>query len=498
MKPGRIELVHTFQGETNYVILRWYKTSAPLTSATGYVTGTGLGAQNATTRTNVVYPAPHIQESLLIEDLDPVMYLVKAFRSSDGVAMDSEIFTLACDAGANATYSTITYTYVVDRGEGDATPGSVWNDPVDGDTQLRDERLNLQTYDVWQRMIGRLLPPSVSNNEWIDRSDAGGGFDFNIPGKVFESGQVYWATVAITIAAPSSSSSVIGGFIDGVVPLTIDGDFDPDTMFNKLLYANFAGSGGAQLTFINVSVIPDGFFKVSTHGGNQKYLQLQFDSGDTIRYMSEDKNVIYLGKSEEISIFVKDNVFYVLDDTTGYRRLGQRIWGDKLELNTLYRDGTQYNQSDYPRLMEFVDSLPVGNVVSEAVWASSITDANGQTIYPNKGLFARDDGAGKIRVPDDRNMFMRSLKYLDATVDAERQINKPGGHQSHAFFKHNHTVASTNSNNSSSDTADVVRGTSPGTVNTKGGLGSGKTIGETGNAIETRSENIGLIPLLCV
>lgn len=404
MKLGRIELVHSFLGETGYVILLWVKTESPLASVIGYVTGTGLGAQNATNQTRVVYPAAHSQQTLLIEDLDPVMFLVRAYRSADGVSLDTQINEIAVDAGSRSTYSTTTYEYVVDRGYTNLAPvvtgDEVWADPVDGSIELRDERLLDQDYAVFMRGLGQRRADEIT-----DRTDAGGGFDLAVPLEVFNSGDTIFVTVQNRVDATGESGSGSGAEVSDVFPITEDQDFDAATMNGKLLYVNYPGAVIGVLTFPNLSLIADSSFKVATHGGAQTYLSLQLDAGDTVRFQGDDKNVIHLGKSEEISIMIRNNIMYVLSDGTNYKRLGQRIWGDKLELNSVYRDGTQYTQASQPRMMEFVDSLPGGQVISEAAWAAG-----------DKSKFARDDVGGTIRVPDSRTKFVRAVSAVDGSV----------------------------------------------------------------------------------
>lgn len=494
MKLGRIELVHNFEGEPTYIIIRLYKTSSPLTNVSMYVTGSNLGSQDATTVTQVVYPAPHQQESLVIEDLDPVMYDVKTYRSADGINIDEQITILACDAGARAQYSSTMFQYIVDRNNSGSDPN--WSDPVSATIILRDERLLNGNYRVYVRGVGLR-----GTDEYTDRSDLGGGFDLTIADELWETGQRIFVILnnRVDVTGDSDPSATMSGDVTDVYVISSDKDFDPTMMNGKLLFVNYASIINGKLAIPSLATLPDCNFKVSTMAGLQRYFGLILDPGDTVATMNGDKNIVWLGKGEIVSIFVRNNVMYITSPLTGYEKLGQRIFGDRLQLNTVYRDGTQYNQDDYPRVMEFVEMLSVGNVVSETVWNTSIVNSDGETVYPNKGLFARDDLANTIRVPDSRNKFIRALKFLDATVDTERNINKPGGQQDDAFKIHNHIINTSNSPLSNSGDADPARSGNHGDVSVnRGGLGASKSIGQTGNTTETRAENEGLIPLLCI
>lgn len=470
MKLGRLELRHTFLGETDYVIIRWFKTSVPLTQASGMV--------NGVTVTQVVYPAPHSEESLLIEDLDPVMYDVKSYRSADGINIDTQIFTLAGDAGARAAYSTTTFTYVVDRGESGTDPD--WIDPSSGTVELRDERLLDGEYLVEKRGLGKLVPPTETAPEYTDRSDAGGGFDLIPPYGQFEADDTYFVTLQNRvdgIDSGSGSGSGSGSEVSDVLILDEDQDFDIDTMNAKLLFVDYPGAGIGVLTFQNLSLLADCSFKLSTHGGNQTFFQLQLDAGDTVRFFGEDKNVITLGKSEEISIMIRNNTMYVLPGTkTGYDKLGQRIWGDKLEQNTLYRDGSTYDQDDYPRLMEFIDSLPGAQVVSYATWAT------------DKSKFARDDVAGTFKVPDSRTKFVRGVSATDGSV-------VPGISQTD-LIKQFWTGTFTTLNILKVDGTNTEIGTDPNVGNPN--IRFGVEVDQTLFGSETRPINESLLPLICV
>jgi hypothetical protein len=408
------------------------------------------------------------------------MYDVKSYRSTDGINIDTQIFTLACDAGARSTYSSTTFEYVVDRGYDNTNPvdtgPEVWSDPVAAQIELRDERLAGAEYAVFFRGIGQRR-----DDEYIDRTDAG---------ELFNSGDTIFVTVQNRVDANGgdSGSDSGSGEVTDVILIDIDTDFDAATMNQKLLFADGASTDLITLAFPNLSILSDCTFKVSTHGGLQRYFALQLDAGDEISFRGDLKNVIYLGQGEDISLMVRSNSIYILEDGTGYRQLGQRVWGDKLELNTIYRDGSTYDQADYPRLMEFIDSL--ASVLSYASWAT------------DKGKFARDDIAGTFKVPDDRNKFIRSLQYTDGTTDSERTTQGVGGKQANQNKEHGHGIATTNGSPSGNNTADPVRGTIAGTLASSQGIewttgGDTKTIRKSGGA-ESRPDNVGLLPLIYI
>lgn len=485
---GSLTISHNFTGETGYIIAVPKKSTAPLADV--ICTIDGVAAQ-----TRKTYSAPHSQRSMLIENLDPVWYLIKFYRSVGGVSLDEEILTLAGNALTGSLYPITKYEYVVNRGQSGTDPD--WADPVADDIGIRDERLLNQTYWIEERGTGTLRTDEIT-----DRSDDGGGFDFEASlvtgGKVMNDGATYIAWVIERVDASPVSNTANGDYND-IVELTADLDFDPNLHASKVLVANWATSKGI-LTIPNLTLIPDCKFKLTTHGGSQTWVAIQFDAGDTIECRKSDLNVIWIGSGEECEILFKNNVPYLLKTPAGYETVGQRIYGDSLtELNTVPRDGTQYDQDDLPRLMQWMDEYSVPSI-SEGTGAtqwgySQILD--GETIFPNKGKYARDDVGGTIRVPDDRDRVIAGLRLTDGTSDPERVSQGAGGFQQNKFKQHYHETGT-----ESHDTPKFRRGVAHalrawgGTIATN--FPSTTDDANVGGGTKTRMDNTGMMPLLKV
>lgn len=422
---GRIEIVHNFTGETGYVILVPHKTTAPLADVICIIDG--VAAQ-----TRKTYAAPHSQQSVLFEDLDTVMYFITAYRSADGIALDEQINILACDAKSGAQYPITKYDYVVDRG--------LTGDPIDGDSGLRDSRLLNKKYWVEERGTGTMMDQDTSA-ELTDRSDDGGGFDWTDSFKKFNSGAVYIVFVIERTDFVSAGPSSSGTEFSDVVVITTTVDFDSSTMASKLLIINSTDTV-VQLTMQNLALLPDLKFRLNTHSGSQRNAVIQLDAGDTVKFNGEDRNSIILGKGEDIEILIKNNVMYVMNPIGDFDKVGERSLVSALSKNGLQLNGTVYQQADVPRLMWYLDNkADAGEIVAEGVssgqWSYSTT-IDGETVYPYKGKYARDNGAGTIRVPDDRLMVYKALNAL--TGDAERVTQGVGGYQHDANKLHGHDV----------------------------------------------------------
>lgn len=429
MANGFLNISHNFAGESQFIVVEWVRSTAQGTPVPGAVTGTGLGAQDGTIQSQVFYPSPHVNEQLQVTELPEVWFLVRFWRSSDGVAKDVLLLELAGNARTGALYPITRYEYVVDRGYDNTTPvvtTGVWSDPVQNDPGLRDTRLFEQTYWVQERGTGDLLAAEIT-----DRSDLGGGFDFNPLGsKVMESGAVYIVTVITRIDLEGDDSGAPSSG-EGIIILTSDQDYNQLTMNGKTLLCDFPTDVGT-LTIPNLSLLADGSFSIDTNLGDQRNVVIQLDAGDTVRFRGEDVNKIVLGETETIDFVIKDNVLYALKPITNHFRLGQRIWADMILENTLPCDGGSRVLADYPRVEQLLDALPVGAYVNDTVWNTSQVEPDGQTSYPNKGKWMRE--GLNFRPPDTRSKSNKGVSATDGSVIS-------GGYEHQQLPSHYHFIA---------------------------------------------------------
>jgi hypothetical protein len=479
MATGNLKISHNFTGETGYIIAVPKKTTAPLADVVCIIDG-------VVNQTRKVYSVPHTQRSMLIEGLEFEWYTVKFYRSVDGVALGAEILTIAGNAATGVTYSTTKYEYVVDRGNSGTTPGAIWADPISDTIELRDERLKDKVYYIEERGTGFFM-----DSEFTDRSDLNGGFDLT-DGRVFEPEKVYVVLVVNKIDAQNSSVVSGDGYTD-VLELNSNDDFDPVTMFGKILVANWPGIVGT-LTFPDFSLIPNGKFRINTNKGAQRNVILQFNVGNTIWFLSEQVNKIVLGKSEWIEIMFKNNVPYVIGEKTNHELVGQRVLSDYLSPNKINADGTLYNQTDVPRIMWYVEKLPASEVITEAQWIIQ-QNVNGENVFINKSKYARDDINGTIRVPDDRDKYFRALKFLDNTNNPESLSQGVGGYMHNQNKSHTHTAKDswhlfgTQGRGNLSASSDAVKQTSGN--RTQDGL-------NTSGGNEARPNTVNLIPSILI
>lgn len=468
MPNGALEVVSNFTGESGYVIGVVSKTTAPLTVVD-----------------QVVYPAPHSQRSWLIENLSPVWYLVRFWRSADGVTLDEEILTLAGNARTGSVYPVSRYEYVVGRGQGES---GVWADPVQDDTHLFDTRLAGSMYWIEERGTGSLLSSEIIPDAT--------GFSFQAEGKVFNDTAVYIATV-ITRVDTGGSGDDSGAMMDAddIFILTADVDFDAATMGGRTGIAAFSTAVGT-VSFPNLALIPDCRCKFQTHGGMQNNLVLQLDAGDTVQFRGDDVNQIILGVGEEAEILIKDNVMFVLLSPAGYGCLGEVRFAYLSLLNALPCDGISRALADFPRVVELLDNLASGAVVNFTVWNTS-TVINDVTVYPNRGKWARE--GANFKPPLLLDQMVKGMAAVDGSVVAGRYENQNTGAHFHYLAANQFisgdgsplsaTTQLASSNESNGNVSYRLKGTAVAAT-----LGKTSSGGSGNNLVN----NIGLFPLVCI
>lgn len=476
---AKIGLNISASGFSGKLLIRWLEASAPLAQ---------VGRSDP-------FDFPY-DDVYTINNINPVVHIVQLWRSDDGASLDQLIKSWEIDASLFNEISAVTYQYMVGRGDESSDLDEQWADPEPGDTELEDERLDGATKEELYVVEAGYGPKR--DDEYDLRS--GGGIVL-LGGKQFDEDVSWFITHhrTITQSVPPGTATGTSKYA-GVTVITEETDFytdDSDNLYNNLVIVE-GSAASVQFNFQALSLIPNGtHVTFNTHGGTQRYLKLQFNPGDTLKWLGRERNTIYVRRGADVSIFFEDGVGYITGTDPAAHRVGEMIWGRKGELNTVPLDGTQYTQAELEGLVEdYMDELPSADVVNETLWATSqlITYiANGdasvqeqKTVYPYKGLFARTDtGTPTIRVPDMRNMHVRALKYLDTTSDTQRIVNKPGGYQVDTFKSHTHKEALWNESGNS----NLASG---------GNHNEGTYAVKAAGGTETRGENQGFIPLLII
>lgn len=354
-----------------------------------------------------------------IDNIKPVVHVVELWRSADGTTLTELIKSWNIDASLYNSIRFVEYQYLVGRGSSGGTLGTdYWEDPAAGDIELVDERLDGATKDdltIHEAGYGR-----KRQDEYDLR--AGGGITLNY-GKQFDDG-VSWFISYYTVEQ-ASATVVTSAFYTDVEVVTADRDLyvdSTDNLYNKLVIVNGAGST-VQIDFPDLALIPnDTRVTFNTHRGSQNYLILQLDAGDSVYFNGVARNVIYLAKGEELSLYFKDGACYVTSyygnakirgsvhadmDSSRHTDTGAFLLADE--------STGELDADDYPGLYEFIENLPASHAVAlgtgSGQWGQSVTVNTGKNneavTYPNKCKYGIDTVARTFRVPHLKNLSRR-------------------------------------------------------------------------------------------
>jgi hypothetical protein len=448
----------------------------PLGTVTDYVVCRFYTAENPGVQVNIVSFAPPHPSSRVVSVLldDDVAHICKIYYSVDGVVLGSlkhewEFQPVNESLDGRQPQE----LHVIPAG---GTPAE-FEIEADQDEYNNVDFAGLDFYPE-QRATG-----PYRDDEWDFITT--GGFKL-LGGRKFTDGDTWFLHFIPKIRLDSFPST---GQLNDINIVTANEVLDSDYQ-KKNNYADFA-TALAVTSWPAFASLPNQRMTFSTHGGLQRYWTQQFNGGDTVKFLGQSVNSIDLGQGEFLEVIIKGGIAYVINYSGDAARVGERFWGDRLELNSIFRDGTEYDQDDYPRLVKWIKALPLGQVLNYTDWELTET-INGVLRYKNKSKFAIDDVAGTFRVPDDRNRFVRALKYVDATVDTERRTQGPGGYQADAIKVLTDVKGvKITGNNTVGPAASPLD-----SVNSTGSEFDLTHCFDIGDGAETRGENYGQYPLL--
>lgn len=271
---------------------------------------------------------------------------------------------------------------------------------------------------------------------------------------------------------------------ESITLVTTSKTLTADECANKLVYVNADGNN-LTLTLPTLAVGDAGFvvaifcYNVT---GNQVILN---KSGNNFLLVPDVRTALFFGNGDSAELLWDGSAWVVFDFKGNFINVGKAEFDYKQRPNTVIANGALLNRSQYPRLFEFAQSLG-SSFVTDAVWTS----------YPGyKGMFSSGNNTTTFRVPDLRSMFIRGLD-LGAGISYGRNMANAGGYEADELKEHDHDMyfkkrsATGDDGNFSlidSKTQPSVPGTNTFTFKTR----------KTGGT-ETRSKNIGLVPLILV
>lgn len=302
-------------------------------------------------------------------------------------------------------------------------------DPAPDQNTLTDSRLNGKTFHVSQRV-----------NDWRQPADyapiTGGGFTLTTIGENFEEGDQW--TVMVVSDVDTGDASAGGGGVMGIHLVSDSADFD-STYQSKHNISVAEVEGSTQVTtFPAFSIIPDNTSKFSTHSTNARYWRLQFNTGDTVKWMGEDRNEIVLRRGDDLELIFEGGVCYAIYQGSA-NKAGDYIIANKKLINTEFADGSENDIADY---QDLIDRLPAEQKVATLTeWNQTVTNSmDGKVYYKNRGKFMVDTAGGVFKFPDLRDFMFKALKDNDGTSDSTNSSQGIGGLQMPIVGDHQHQL----------------------------------------------------------
>lgn len=198
----------------------------------------------------------------------------------------------------------------------------------------------------------------------------------------------------------------------------------------KLIMAYATGVN--TLTIANANTFVHGALIPITSYCNAGCVMNVVGSAGQLFYDSDGwRSVMYMHHKEHLILVALTDHFKVMQACGNFYTAGEEVKGRKELRNTLAMKGQVLQRSQYPRLWEYVSSLPFGyEVVPEWQWPSE------DPRY--KGFFTTGDGFSTFRLPDERGMFERMVD-AGRGFDYNRLNNYPGGFEWDDNKQHSHS-----------------------------------------------------------
>jgi len=354
-------------------------------------------------------PAPHTSPvNLSFTNLNPGTYIVKIHETPDGVTLGNLHHDFWVDASLQHLSAFTVKTFQVGAGRG--TP---YFDPADQDVDYINTDLNGLDYTVFKPGYGPL--------DWVANINPyiGGGFSL-IDGQKFSQDEIYTILISNLVTQPLPPTTG-KSYPDDVVVIANDTAFG-SSHYNKLLEIDSANTL-LTITIASLGTIPDGtMFGINTqkHNNVTRYTVLQLPGGTYCYVNGEQRNIIYLGKGEEIWLHKKGSVLRIIQWDGDYRRIGEKVWSDgKSPINGLALTGQWLLKTDYPRLFEWhVNALPMGELGTAT--QDTTPDADNIT----KWII----GPTKFWAPNYEELFMRGASGSRLAGSYEEDDNKAHNH----------------------------------------------------------------------
>lgn len=409
---GQIKLTIGQVNITNYLIIVARKTTTPLVEEAREA----FAPPHPATQ-NVVVPA--------VGDIDPVVYYIDAYESSDGVALDLLLSQFVYDLKNRIVIAERRF-YVV------GGPGA--NDPAPDQQILTDAYLDGKTISgVFKEGFRYLRPDTENIVEW--EPVTGGGIE--LQGDLFFSGGEVYVVEISYLADQTQVAS--GGMYSGVE--LIDTDTTLSSSYrNKRLRCHSAASNKLVVTMESVALVPDGtFYHFTSNAGMQNQTRLLPAGSETILYNGENYPELSFGKGEFIRIVKVGSIWEAEMAHDNILRVGERFAGTwKDHPSTFPENGALFDGDEWPRIWWWISNkLPSTHKITD----DNVINGGYSAPTDRRGQFVVHSTLKKFRMPNWQGGTERGLAdFATYGTDASRNYDYPGGFQDEMVGPHTHPL----------------------------------------------------------
>lgn len=428
--------------------------------------------------------------------------------------------SLSTTLGYKATINTIGTIISEQIGAGINTPDRVYqigvdmpsgaNVVLDGDglpTIIEDPAIDGLDYSLHVRGVELLIKGDEWQNDVI-----GGGFR-STNGLLFEDGMIITAQFKPEISNVIVSPDSVARFTIGVQVVT--GSVTAGDSFNRKLIVMQGAAAAAPTYTLNPTYPENVLFEIITGGGLNRQTIVTPPGGQTM-FAGGAVSRVVLGTADYMKAVRIGTVWYVVDRGDRWKCVGENADGGIAGPDTLVANRQSVLIADWPGLDDYLNALEVslpGSVVTIGSAPANLT------------RWAR--GGGQILLPDLRGLAKRNLS-LGATPDPDPDRVSGsiwGSFQSWAMYIHRHllfkrknvtfgntfpplptatqsAVSHTTKTTSTGAEAYYIVGDvdEPDVVHSGGPVKDDSTTIPAANlsAVETRSSNYGVVPLIRV
>jgi hypothetical protein len=356
---------------------------------------------------NVVVPASG--------SIDPVVYYIDIYESSNGISLDLLLSQFVYDLKNQIIISERRFYRV---------GGGASVDPAPDQKILIDPYLDGKTISgVFKEGFRYLKPQSEPVPEWVPYT--GGGIELQDPLQ-FSMDEVY--SIEISYLTDQTTGGNNGGLYNGVELIDTDTTLTT-THRNKRLRCQSASSNKLVVTLESVAIVPDGtFYHFTSNSGAQNQTRILPAGSETIAFNGENYTELWVGKGEFVRLTKTGFIWEGEMVHPFILQVGERIpatWKDHPSCKP--EDATLYDGDEWPRIWWWIkNKLPVSHYITDD------NVVNGGYTHPleRKGQFVVHSTLKKFRLPNTQELTDKGLKDFDSYgTDTERTYDYPGGIQ---------------------------------------------------------------------